>query len=337
MLKTTGTLTGRGRPRPRRRLRAMLGSAAAMLFVAGCGGGDSGGGATPTPTPVPSAAPTPSPSPTPTPSASYASITDFSKDLFGQSPVAEVTYTEVYDVTSVAPGPYYKYKAASSRLLDSPGAGIFTWDPKEKVGSARVDGYFQTFPGTVEERPPSWSYMESVHNVDGDMRVLRWVGIKGSAFATIDLEVRPPCTYPPGEPVTCTGIRRYAQVGGQTLPGELRRTGSSAITATVVYNMARPEVPSQPSGSATTTLSIDYAARTLMAQWTIDGQDFLLQGDYRPDHNTRLTGTVRSIDGRYSGTFAGDFYGPGAKVFGIVFSAQGDGRGMAGRVIGQAP
>lgn len=335
MLRITGTSTGRGRPR--HRLCALLGSVVATLLVTGCGGGDSGGGATPAPTPAPSAAPTPSPSPTPTPSASYASITDFSKDLFGQSPVAEVTYTEVYDVTSVAPGPYYKYKAASSRLLDSPGAGIFTWDPKEKTGSARVDEYFQTFPGTVEERPPSWIYMESIHNVGGDMRVLRWVGIKDSAFATIDLEVRPPCTFPPGEPATCTGIRRYAQVGPRTLPGELRLTGSSAITSSIAYNMARPEVPSQSAGAATTTLSIDYAARTLMAQWTIDGQDFLLQGDYRPDHHTRLTGTVRSIDGKYGGTFAGDFYGPGAKTFGIVFSAQGDGRGVAGRIIGQIP
>lgn len=312
-----------------------LSAALTLLFVAGCGGEDSASSPTPTPTPTPTPVVTPTPTPTPSPTY-YPSASDFSKAAFGQSPIAEVTYTEVYDPAAVLPAPYYKYKAASSQLLDSPGAGVFAWDPEKKIATARIGDYFHSFDSvSISERAPSGSFLEANYNVEGDQHTLRWSGVKDTPFAVVDLEVRPPCTFPPGEPKTCLTTTRYATIGGKTLPGELPQTGSRSVAVTTTFTLARPESPYTVYSNASAQLSIDFAARTAIAQWEIDGQEFILQGQYRPDHHTHLTGTVRSLDGRYNGTFAGNFYGAEAKIVAIVFSAQGDGRGVAGRIVGQ--
>lgn len=307
----------------------------AFCLLAACGGDDSGGGSNPTPAPTAAPSPTPSPAPTPTPSpsASYSSVVDFTKDLFAESPVAEITYVSVYDEKATLPDPYYVFKTTSSRLLEGPSAGTFTWDAAKKEATARIGSYFQTFSGKVEDRPPSWSTFESYYHGPDQDYSFRWLGLRQDWMARIDLETTLPCTYPPGQPATCTKVIRYANIGRQTLSSELRLTGSESVTSVAMFSLFRREKPSEVANSATIPLSIDYGSRTLMTQWNVEGQTFILQGQYRPDLNTRLAGTIRSVDGQYTGQFVGDFYGPGAKNLAIVFSAQGTDRAIAGRLV----
>lgn len=299
--------------------------------VGACGGGDSGSSPQPSPTP-PVVSPTPAPSPTPSP-ATYVSLTDFSKNLFGESPVATATYVEVYDDNSPR---YYVFKEGSAELNRASGAGIFTWDADEASATSRIGNEFLTFPSSSISAQQEHARSFYIAEDDGYSSLL-WTGLKDGVLGILTLE-RNACGFPLGQPKTCTTTTRYANIGPLTLPGELPVSGSVSYKVYIQGTLAiRDYASSNPYGQilVQTDLAVDFSSKIVSANWSAGGRDFILQGEFYPGTSARLSGTIRSVDGRMSGQFVGNFYGAGASEVGIVFSLDGENGGFAGGIAGR--
>lgn len=313
-------------------------AAALCLSAAACGGGGSGsggsGGSTPTPTPAPSPAPSPPPAP------DYSQF-DFSKPGSVQADtLADHRNTVICGPPVDAP---CRNDVASAQLAEV-SAATFTWgDPATANFTFRDDATFVFQPSERAVPDPSnpWlPYPIGYGRLTQTLPPAEWVEYQISvtlnhfwteqhfhvASVYENHAVRNfPLTFIRKERRT-----RHYLLGRTTAVGDIPTSGSvrfrGGFSSTIDWIDTVSGFGWMQSGSErlSVPVDVDFAARTIRASATasvahpVESPTFTMTLDARYDPATgRITGTMRSTDGQFSGIVSGRFYGPGAAEIGL--------------------
>lgn len=288
-----------------------------VLSVTACGGGSGGSGSTsvvpaPTPTPTPTPAPTPTPTPTPTPApaptpaptpAAYETAFDFTRDRVFTGTQYVVRSKSPIGITGV------KYGGANTDTITYTAATqAFRY---EALGQGATPATTPARPGDLQPTMLTRS--------DGMLRYTTQTGIGSGETITI---YRPSAqsTYVVyyKDTMTQTGTQADTLVvfGSPTVPAEL-----PALSART-YQLTVAQLGDGPPGQ---TLVIDPSGNSVTGTVTVMLADsttpisLMFTGTFDVARN-QFQGSVKSIDGAYTGLFYGRLYGPGGMETGVVFN-----------------
>lgn len=322
--------------RMRRSIRSCAILAIAVSLVScGGGGGSSGGGAVAiAPMPSPTPTPTPSPTPTPTPTPAPASTTpgplagggSLGMQLEGQLACAQGVVS-FNSASSAQPGWSALGTLSGPQFAEPPTVGAFTL--------TAVDAYSIGFDdplifGPANQITSETARYDQFFNGSEEFAVYRngnpsrfdWVTLAVHAVPTqlCFLAVGVPLSSPPS--TGTTPFKGFAD-GVVTGGAEARRLFGSLATLTFDYGAGTASVSLQLVGRGDAYGAFTQSPATAVGKVTGTGTGTAV----------RFRGTLRSEDGRLTGSFMGGLLGPGAANGEFAF-ALNDGAGL--QIIGAA-
>ena len=302
------------------------------MLLTSCGGSGSltavpgGGGSTPTPSPTSTPTPTPSPATTgeikPTATTQSTASVQFLTVDAGGSTTSSRSVVAAGSVFSIAyDTPTHTYSLHNDQYTKTFGPGQFTQEaslpdyfPRVEYGSSTSSD--QDFliifkaPNASPALPLSYAaYGAWQHNI-----------AQASSTTRVRLDYFTYGTPTPAASVPQVGTTVYRWAG----------TGNYADNSRLFF--------AQSSG----TMTVDWAAHTVTLSILLSGSDFF-GGNSGGLIGTTATGTIagNGMSGplsfsiaTYNGTFKGQFFGPNAEEFGLVFAAAGDPATFNGAIVG---
>jgi hypothetical protein len=325
-------------------LRLRLSAATALLlFNTSCGSGD--GGSTSMPVAV-TPSPTPTPSATPTPTFTYGTFDlEANRSLVGQLATVRTTVRYVSDTS-----PFYAIESQDAELRPARYAAEWDYQANRSI--------FVRLPSeTVALTATDVSGSEASSNVTGvQWRRPRVGSTRGDAAAFARLAPYEYLYFVSHEadedvrtPGTASAFRQtfqYGLVGERTRDGDAPTAGTTTYAATISTSaVARNGGSGFASADAPTfAITVDHATGQVVARFnayqpgTVTGTQsaratLVFTGTVTAGG---LIGTITSPDTGYTGTFAGDLFGPQAVEIGLVFTlSRPDGDRAAGRLVGR--
>lgn len=314
-----------------------------LLLNASCGG--EGGSSSVMPV---VSDPTPAPSATPTPAPTFAYGTfdlEANRTLVGQLVTVRTTERYVSDVA-----PFYAIESQDAELRSArnaaewdyqTGRSIFVRLPSETVALTAADvsrsDVNSNVIGVQWQRP-------RVGSTRGDAAIFARVApYEYVYFAshTASEDVRTP-----GTAAAFRDTIDYGLVGERTRDGDAPTAGTTTYAATMGTS---PVARNRGSGFAsadapTVTIEVDHSTGHVSARFNAVQQGYVTGTE--PARATfvftgtvtagGLVGTIASPDSGYTGSFAGDLFGPRALEIGLVFIlSRPDGDRAVGRLVGR--
>lgn len=316
-----------------------------LLLNASCGSESGSSSVSPVvspPTPAPSATPTPTPSPT----FAYGTFDlEANRTLVGQLVTVRTTERYVSDVS-----PFYAIESQDAELRSARNAAewdyrasrsIFVRLPSETVALTAADvsrsDVNSNVTGVQWQRP-------RVGSIRGDAAIFARVApYEYVYFAnhTAREDVRTP-----GTADAFRDTIDYGLVGERTRDGDAPTAGTTTYAATMgTSSVARNSGSGFASADAPTfTIEVDHSTGHISARFNAVQQGYVTGTE--PARATfvftgtvtagGLIGTITSPDSGYTGSFAGDLFGPRALEIGLVFTlSRPDGDRAVGRLVGR--
>jgi hypothetical protein len=293
----------------------------ACLALAACGRSDDGGGgnAGGVTTP-PVIVPPPSNPPAPT----YSTAFDFSQDQDLRGRAAEVhTVTDVNGVAGKASQTItLQDDRTLSELVYTASTGVISthFDVSDsRAGGSQVGPDDLTYRSNKEitwDRSLSSKYNAELLDIKRPADTYLYVNV------TKEIDQGTPAADGSGR----ISNNRYYVFGSRTVDSDVPRAGSSTYLALALTTAAAIDGGTELSGN-TGSLQVDYAAGKVSATISLaqtntpsggapEAVTLVFSGDSNSDG---LKGSVTSTDGRYTGSFAGDLFGPSGIELGLAF------------------
>lgn len=294
------------------------------------------------PTPAPSATPTPTPSPT----FAYGTFDlEANRTLVGQ--LATVRTTERY-VSDVAP--FYAIESQDAELRSARNAAEWDYRANRSI--------FVRLPSeTVELTAAEVSRSDASSDVAGvQWQRPRSASTRGDSafFARVApyeyvYFVSQRASEDVRTPGTASAFREtvhFGLVGERTREGDAPTVGSTTYAANIATSsVARNRGSGFTSADAPTfTIEVDHSTGQVFARFNAVQQGYVTGTE--PARATfvftgivtagGLVGTITSPDSGYTGSFAGDLFGPRALEIGLLFTlSRPDGDRAVGRLVGR--
>jgi hypothetical protein len=306
-------------------------AASPLLLLASCGGGESGSsnasGPVVAPTTPPPVASTPDPTPSPSPAYAAAFAFDRDQQFLGQG--VELSTINRFDSTV----PSFSRVESVSALIQPNRTGTeFRFAAASATASVRYNSDTSNFVSN-EISARSDTQIAWVRAPTSTQRADLFVTAKPSSdYRYVNLARQSiGQNYVGGGSGSATqALERYYLFGSRTVDSDIPRTGSVSYQTVIFTSPANAGGSGLTGGSDASevakVLQIDHATGALTATifvsqaGTIAGTPpetatLLLTGRSSSDG---FTGSITSADGRYTGSFAGDLFGPAGVEIGLV-------------------